>query len=205
MSSVSIAHHRFYENVEGDPSMSSPLATAALELPSPPVEFNPFLPEFHENPYPFYHRLRSVDPVHWSDLAGRWVLTRYSDCVAVLRDATRFSADPNTWSGFPDLVATLGGAGPLLEMEKDWMLLKDPPDHTRLRTLVTKAFTPRVAEGMRPRVQAIVDDLLDDVQAAGRMDLIADLAFPLPTIVICEMLGVPLSHRKSSRRRIRQR
>jgi cytochrome P450 len=176
--------------------MSTPSAAAALDLSSLPVEFNPFLPEFRENPYPFYHRLRSADPVHWSDLAGRWVLTRYSDCVAVLRDATRFSADPNTWSGFTDFVSAQGGPGPLMEMEKDWMLLKDPPDHTRLRTLVTKAFTPRVAEGMRPRVQAIVDDLLNNVQAAGRMDLIADLAFPLPTIVICEMLGVPPEDRE---------
>ncbi len=176
--------------------MSSQSATAELELPSPPVEFNPFLPEFHKNPYPFYHRLRSVDPVHWSHLAGRWVLTRYSDCVAVLRDATRFSADPNTWTGFPDLVAALGGPGPLMEMQTNWMLMKDPPDHTRLRTLVTKAFTPRVAEGMRPRVQARVDELLDSVRAAGRMDVIADLAFPLPTIVICEMLGVPVEDRE---------
>ncbi|MSQ48245.1 MAG: cytochrome P450 [Deltaproteobacteria bacterium] len=176
--------------------MSSQPATAELEMSSPPVEFNPFLPEFHENPYPIYHRLRSVDPVHWSDIAGRWVLTRYSDCVALLRDATRFSADPNTWNQFTEFVAAQGGPGPLTEMEKDWMLLKDPPDHTRLRTLVTKAFTPRVAEGMRPRVQAIVDDLLDAVQATGRMDVIADLAFPLPTIVICEMLGVPPEDRE---------
>lgn len=170
-------------------------SAAALDLSSLPVEFNPFLPEFHENPYPFYHRLRSLDPVHWSDIAGRWVLTRYSDCVAVLRDATRFSADPNTWSGFTDFVAAQGGPGPLMEMETNWMLLKDPPDHTRLRTLVTKAFTPRIAEGMRPRVQAIVDNLLDNVQTAGRMDLIAELAFPLPTFVICEMLGVPVEDR----------
>ena len=175
-----------------------PMQPAATELdPSTlPVEFNPFLPEFRENPYPFYHRLRSSDPVHWSDLAGRWVLTRYSDCVAVLRDSARFSADPNTWNGFADFVAALGGPGPLMDMQTKWMLMKDPPDHTRLRTLVTKAFTPRVAEGMRPRVQAIVDGLLDEVQAAGRMDLIAALAFPLPTIVICEMLGVPAEDRE---------
>jgi pimeloyl-[acyl-carrier protein] synthase len=176
--------------------MSTQPATGDLDLSSLPVEFNPFLPEFRENPYPFYHRLRSVDPVHWSDIAGRWVLTRYGDCVAVLRDATRFSADPNTWSGFPDFVAAQGGPGPLMEMQTNWMLMKDPPDHTRLRMLVTKAFTPRVAEGMRPRVQAIVDNLLDDVQAAGHMDLIANLAFPLPTIVICEMLGVPVEDRE---------
>lgn len=174
-----------------------PISSAtALDSFSLSVEFNPFLPEFHENPYPFYHRLRALDPVHWSDMAGRWVLTRYSDCVAVLRDAARFSADPNTWSEFTNFVTAQGGPGPLMEMQTNWMLMKDPPDHTRLRTLVTKAFTPRIAEGMRPRVQAIVDDLLDKVQAAGCMDLIADLAFPLPTIVICEMLGVPVEDRE---------
>ncbi len=176
--------------------MSLQPATAEIEVALPPVEFNPFLPEFRENPYPFYYRLRSLDPVHWSDIAGRWVLTRYSDCVAILRDATRFSADPNTWNGYADFVVAQGGPGPLLEMETHWMLMKDPPDHTRLRTLVTKAFTPRVAEGMRPRVQARVDELLDSVRAAGRMDVIADLAFPLPTIVICEMLGVPVEDRE---------
>ena len=166
-------------------------ATAEPEPFSGPVEFNPFLPEFRENPYPFYHRLRSADPVHWNEFTGRWILTRYRDCVAVLRDSARFSADPNSWSGFAEFLAAQGGPGPMVQMQTKWMLLKDPPDHTRLRTLVTKAFTPRVAEGMRPRVQAIVDHLLDEVQAGGRMDLIATLAFPLPTIVICEMLGVP--------------
>lgn len=157
------------------------------------VEFNPFNPEFRLNPYPFYHRLRTVDPVHWSDIANRWVLTRHADCIAVLRDATRFSADPYKWDAFEEfLQAQGGGDSPLLRMQTNWMLMKDPPDHTRLRTIVTKAFTPRVAEGMRPRIQAIVDALLDKMQAAGKMDVIADFAYPLPTVVICEMLGVPV-------------
>jgi cytochrome P450 len=158
-----------------------------------PVEFNPFDPEFRLNPYPFYHRLRAEDPVHWSDLAGRWVLTRHADCVAMLRDAARFSADPYKWDAFEEVLQAQGGAdSPLWRMQTNWMLMKDPPDHTRLRTLVAKAFTPRVAEGMRPRIQAIVDGLLDAVQGAGKMDLIADFAYPLPTMVICEMMGVPV-------------
>ncbi len=161
------------------------------------VEFNPFDPEFRLNPYPFYHRLRATDPVHWSDIAGRWVLTRHADCVAVLRDATRFSADPYKWDGFVEFLQAQGGtSGPLIQMQTNWMLMKDPPDHTRLRTIVTKAFTPRVAEGMRPRIQAIVDGLLDNVQAAGKMDFIADFAYPLPTVVICEMLGVPVEEQE---------
>lgn len=171
-------------------------ATQAIVEPdwtARPVEFNPFDPEFRLNPYPFYHRLRTEDPVHWSDIAGRWVLSRYADCVAVLRDAARFSADPYKWDGFLEFLQTQGGEGsPLLRMQTNWMLMKDPPDHTRLRTIVAKAFTPRVAEGMRPRIQAIVDGLLDEVQAAGKMNLIADFAYPLPTMVICEMMGVPV-------------
>lgn len=159
------------------------------------VQFNPFLPEFHNDPYPFYHQLRAVDPVHWSELIGFWVLTRYADCVAVLRDTTRFSADPHNWVGFADFLQAQGGAGPLVQMQTKWMLMLDPPDHTRLRTLVTKAFTPRVVEGLRPRIREIVDGLLDEVQSVGRMDLIAALAYPLPTIVIAEMLGVPVEDR----------
>jgi cytochrome P450 len=76
------------------------------------------------------------------------------------------------------------------------MLFTDPPDHTRLRSLASKAFTPRVVEGMRERVQRLVDDLLDQVQGAGRMDIVADLAYPLPVTVIAEMLGVPLDRRE---------
>lgn len=158
------------------------------------VEFNPFDPEFRANPYPLYHRLRAEDPVHWSSLAGRWVLSRHADCVVVLRDTARFSADPYKWDGFQEFLQTLGSEeSPLLRMQTSWMLMKDPPDHTRLRTIVTKAFTPRVAEGMRSRIQAIVDGLLDKVHAAGQLDLIADFAYPLPTMVICEMMGVPVA------------
>ena len=94
------------------------------------------------------------------------------------------------------LQAQGGASGPLIQMQTNWMLMKDPPDHTRLRTIVTKAFTPRVAESMRPRIQAIVDGLLDKVQAAGKMDVIADFAYPLPTVVICEMLGVPMEEQE---------
>jgi cytochrome P450 len=160
-----------------------------------PIEFNPFLPEFCADPYPLYQQIRAADPVHWSAFLGFWVLTRYADCVTVLRDAARFSADPRNWSGFEDIVQALGGRGPLLQMQTKWMLLLDPPDHTRLRTLVNKAFTPRVVEGLRPRIQEIVDSLLNDVQGASSMDVIADMAYPLPVIVIAEMLGVPTEDR----------
>jgi cytochrome P450 len=175
-----------------DAPAANPVSDPAITAP---IEFNPFLPEFRADPYPLYHQLRSADPVHWSAFLGFWVLTRYADCVTVLRDAARFSADPHNWAGFEGVVQAMGGPGPLLQMQTKWMLLLDPPDHTRLRTLVNKAFTPRVVEGLRPRIQEIVDSLLDDVQNAGGMDLIAELAYPLPVIVIAELLGVPAEDR----------
>jgi cytochrome P450 len=151
------------------------------------VLYDPYAPEFIADPYPFYHRLRAEDPVHRS-ATGAWVLTRYDDVVMVLRDE-RFGR-----KGFEPLLAALFGAEagqPLVTS----MLFRDPPDHTRLRSLVNRAFTPRVVEGLKPRIQEIVDGLLDDVRDRGTMDVIADLAYPLPITVICEMLGVPGSDR----------
>src|SRR5438128_8556809 len=146
--------------------------------------FNPMDPEFLADPYPTYHRLRAEDPVHQSPL-GFWVLTRYEDVAAVLRDA-RFIKEP-----LAALVAARFGS----EVPRGVglsMLDRDPPDHTRLRSLVSKAFTPRVVEGLRPRIQAIVDSLITRAEAAGSMDLIEEFAYPLPVNVICEMLGVPV-------------
>ena len=147
-------------------------------MASPELEFNPFLPEFHANPYSFYHRLRAADPVHRTPM-GLWVLTRYDDVVAVLKDP-RFGRE-----GFDQIMANVYGEGARS------MLFRDPPDHTRLRGLVSQAFTPRMIERMRSHIQDIVDRLLDRVQNANAMDVIADLAYPLPVTVICEMLGVP--------------
>ncbi|PYO09521.1 MAG: cytochrome P450 [Candidatus Rokuibacteriota bacterium] len=142
-------------------------------------------PEFLADPYPTYHRLRAEDPVHQSPL-GFWVLTRYDDVSAVLRDP-RFIKEP-----LAALVAARFGA----EVPRGVglsMLDRDPPDHTRLRGLVSKAFTPRVVDGLRSRIQQIVDELITRVQAAGSMDVIEEFAYPIPVNVICEMLGVPLA------------
>jgi hypothetical protein len=147
------------------------------------VSFNPMDPEFIADPYPTYHRLRTEDPVHHSPL-GFWVLTRYDDVVGVLRDP-RFAKE-----AIAALVAArYGAAMPSMGLS---MLDRDPPDHTRLRSLVNKAFTPRVVEGLRPHIQQIVDGLLERVESVGSMDLIEEFAYPLPVIVICEMLGVPV-------------
>jgi len=158
------------------------------------VQYNPFIPEVHANPYPMYARLRAEDPIHWSALMEAWVLTRYDDVVAVLTDS-RFSADRRqARNRFADEIARREEEfGPFGRTRT--MLTSDPPEHTRLRRLVSKAFTPRMVEGLRPRIQEIVDELLDAVAQNGRMDVIRDLAYPLPVIVIAEMLGVPPEHR----------
>jgi pimeloyl-[acyl-carrier protein] synthase len=146
--------------------------------------FNPMDPEFLADPYPTYHRLRDEDPVHHSPL-DFWVLTRYEDVAAVLRDP-RFIKEP-----LVSMVAARFGVTvpPGVGLS---MLDRDPPDHTRLRSLVSKAFTPRVVEGLRPRIQKMVDDLITRAEAVGTMDLIEEFAYPIPVNVICEMLGVPV-------------
>ena len=148
-----------------------------------PVTFNPFDPNFRIDPYSAYRRLRSEDPVHRSPL-GALVLSRYADCVAVLKDR-RWSSDVRNavQPGFEPDLDVLGDARPFLFL--------DPPDHTRLRGLVSKAFTPRVVEALRSRIQEIVDDLLDNVAGDGLLEVIHDVAYPLPVTVISEMLGVP--------------
>jgi pimeloyl-[acyl-carrier protein] synthase len=156
------------------------------------VLFNPLLPEFHADPYPFYKRLREKEPVHQSPM-GFWVLTRYDDCVAVLRDQ-RFGREE-----FQQMLTAVYGDDTEKPALPRSMLFRDPPDHTRLRALVSKAFTPRMIETMRDHIQEIVDRLLDRVNDAGRMDVIEDLAYPLPVTVICEMLGVPVDDHASIR------
>jgi len=145
--------------------------------------FNPLMPEFHSNTYPFYRALREEDPVHQSPL-GFWVCTRYDDAVMILRDP-RFGRE-----GMAKRMEARLGLTQDTSRARD-MLFQDPPDHTRLRALVSRAFTPRVVEVMRPHIQEIVDGLLDRVEGARAMDVIEDLAYPLPVTVICEMLGVP--------------
>lgn len=146
-------------------------------------DFDPRSPAFRADPYPYYDMLRAFAPVfHW-EAWNIWFLTRHEDCATLLRDNRLGHA--TGYAGVPE------NQRPLVEMQAEWLLLKNPPDHTRLRGLVHKAFTPRIVEQMRAKIQEITDRLLDKVQDSGRMDLIADLAYPLPVTVICEMLGVP--------------
>ncbi|MGH8906684.1 MAG: cytochrome P450 [Egibacteraceae bacterium] len=151
-------------------------------------------PEFRQDPYELYARMRREDPVYRSS-QGIWYLTRYADVEAALHDP-RLSNDGERFRRWQVRQTGRDDLGRLQERLGRSMLSADPPDHTRLRKLVNRAFTPRRVQGLRPRIEAIVDELLDAAVVAGpTMDLIAALAYPLPITVICELLGVPLSDR----------
>ncbi|MCU1374529.1 MAG: cytochrome [Actinomycetia bacterium] len=150
--------------------------------------FDPLEPGFTTDPYDQYARLRAADPVHRSAL-GPWVLSRYEDVNRLLRDpSTSVDRDSSTGTRNQVLVDAFGERR---NRGTRSMLNADPPDHTRLRRLVSKAFTPRMVEGLRPRAQAVTDALLDAVDGP-EVDLIAAVAFPLPFTVICDMLGMPV-------------
>jgi len=152
--------------------------------------FNPLSPDFIADPYPFYHRLRAIDPMHLSP-RGFHVASRHADITSILRDK-RFGKDfvgRMTRRYGPQILEE-----PVYRSMSRWMLQQDPPDHGRLRGLVVRAFTAQRVEDMRPRIQQIVDEIIDRVEPRGHMDLIADFAFRLPVTVICEMLGIPDEH-----------
>ncbi|HEX6271357.1 MAG TPA: cytochrome P450 [Anaerolineales bacterium] len=152
-------------------------------------------PEVRADPYPFYAELRSRDPVHWDESLGFWVITRYADIAAVYAD-TRFSRAQGLRRGFerlPEVEQRI--AEPVYHSFSKTMFYSDPPYHTRLRGLVNNAFTPNAVDRMRPYIQSTVDGLLDTIQANGKMDAIHDLAYPLPILVISQMLGLPAEER----------
>jgi hypothetical protein len=172
---------------------------AAKNEPTTEPLFNPLSPDFIRDPYPHYERLRATDPVH-VNAHGAFVLSRHADASLVMRDK-RFGKDyveRQIRRYGPKVMEE-----PVFRSMSHWMLQQDPPDHTRLRGLVVKAFTARRVEDMRPRIQEVVDQTIDAVIANGRMDLIEDFAFRLPVTIICDMLGIPEEHRevfyKSSR------
>ena len=171
------------------PGAASTAAPAGVS-PGPTLSLYRLLePEVLADPYPLYRRLRDEDPVHWDPFLHAWVVTRYSDVMQVL---STFSADrtptPKQLTGMG-----LGDLTPIAQVMVQQMLFMDAPAHTRLRGLCAEAFTPHRVEAMRSHIQEIANRLLDRVQAAGRMEVIADFAAPLPAIVTAEMLGVPTS------------
>jgi pimeloyl-[acyl-carrier protein] synthase len=145
------------------------------------------VPETLADPYPLYARLRTEDPVHWDPFLHAWVVTTYDEVLEVLHS---FSAER---SPTPEQLTAMGlsGLNPIAEVMVRQMLFMDPPAHTRLRSLTSQAFTPRRVEELRDHIEDIVERLLDAVTPLGRMDMIADLAIPLPCIVTAELLGVP--------------
>ncbi|MBR0899863.1 cytochrome P450 [Bradyrhizobium tropiciagri] len=155
--------------------------------------FNPLAPEFIRNPYPHYERLRRLDPMH-VNAHGAFVASRHAEASLVLRDK-RFGKDyvERTIRRYGPKIMD----EPVIRSMSHWMLQQDPPDHTRLRGLVVKAFTARRVEDMRPRIQHVVDETLDRIIPQGRMDLIEDFAFRLPVTIICDMLGIPEEHREA--------
>jgi pimeloyl-[acyl-carrier protein] synthase len=167
-------------------------------VPLPEI-FDFFLPEFRQNPYSFYQRLRELDPIHWGisyepGIAGMWHVARYTDILQILRDQ-RF-----THQAPPDnSVSSVGNAqadfvDPLQlysTLSRQSLLFADPPSHTRLRALVSRAFTPRMIEGLRPRVEETASALLEAAQKRGRLDVVNEYALPLTITIIAEMLGVP--------------
>ena len=140
-----------------------------------------------QDPYERYDQLRSEDPVHWNEGAQVWVLTRYQDVMDALRDPRLSSVSMGA------LIQEAGdgeGAKALERTFRDMMIFSDPPNHTRLRSLANKAFTPGVLEGIRSQVQNAADRLMDDVKDQGSMEVISQFAYPLPALVISEVLGV---------------
>jgi cytochrome P450 len=167
---------------------------------SAPARFNPLPPEFVVDPHPQLHRLRAEDPVHYSSALGVWVFTRYADVMLAMHDR-RFSSMGGRWNQYQRFFLRGGSTeSPMADLYSKWMLQLDPPDHTRLRGLVNKAFTPRVVEAMRPRVERMVDEFLEPHLKSGTMDIVKDLAYPLPILVISDLLGVPRSEYVNVRR-----
>lgn len=159
--------------------------------PASPVVFDPFAPGFHDDPFSLYRRLREEDPVHWSPL-NVWILSRHADISTVLRDTARFgNADPYFGEVPGQDPAVKEMSASLNQMLGVLLPFMDAPGHSRIRSLIAQAFTPRRAEQLRDQIGAWVDGLLDELDPGEVVDLVPALATPLPVMVICELLGVP--------------
>jgi len=157
-------------------------------------DYRAFCQERLQDPYPLLRRLRTEDPVHWCEPMKLWVVTRYADVDAGLRDP-RFSSDRSDMYAQalpPDLKAAVQ---PLLDHLSKWIQYTDDPDHGRLRKLVNQAFTPKVLAALRPRIGTLVEELLGRLPRGKRFDIIEGFCAPLPATVICEMIGVPVAER----------
>lgn len=162
-----------------------------MTAPGADVLYNPMHPSYAADPYPALHRLRTAEPVHFSPLLKVWVLTKYADVAAALR-APELSAAARNWSGYERFFLRPSIEQNVLDdMYQRWMLQLDAPDHTRLRALTGRAFTPRAVQRMRGTIAGVADAMLDRVGPDGRLDVVRDFSFPLPVTIISKMLGVP--------------
>src|SRR3954468_4794034 len=169
---------------------------SARNLEAAPSLYHLFDPDILANPYPLYHRLRSERPVHWDPFLHSWVVTRYTDVIRVLHHfSAKRTPTPEQLTG-----KGLSSMNPIAQVMVRQMLFLDAPDHTRLRALASAAFTPARVERLRSHIQEIVDGLLDPVVHMGKIDVIKDLAGPMPAIVTAEMLGVPSADHEQLRR-----
>lgn len=159
-----------------------------------------FDPATIANPYPVYDRLRTEDPVHWDEELNTWVLTRYEDIEAALHDPRLSSNRVETLRKVNSPEVSEATRQALKATLSKWALFLDPPDHTRLRNLANKAFTPRVIENLRKHIEDIVRELLAPAAPVGSLDVVRDFAYPLPAIVIAEMLGVRREDRELVKR-----
>jgi cytochrome P450 len=152
-------------------------------------------PETNANPFPEFARLRAEDPVHWSPAMKAWIVTRYDDVKQVALNNRQISADRLMPFFKTNAEYQRGSIESLVRYLTHWMVFRDPPDHTRLRRLFTKAFTPTAVEDLRANIEGVVGHLIDGMEAKARrgeiVDYIADFAYPLPASVIMDLLGVP--------------
>lgn len=190
-----------HSGVSGAAAVQDAEVGASAEL----EQFDPKAPEVLHAPYPIFHRYREADPVHWgvaglAGFPGAWYLFRHEDGIRTLKDdrlgkqrrTVTYSGgggDPSREDGGKPPVPE--AAKPFFQLASNFLVHQDPPDHTRLRSLVSKAFTPRAVEAMRPRIVELTDQLIDGVEDRAEMDFITDFAFPLPVAVISDMLGLP--------------
>ncbi|QRK07154.1 cytochrome P450 [Archangium violaceum] len=156
----------------------------------PSVQFNPYAPGFDANPYPALEKLRTEAPLFYWEQGRGWLVSRYEDAVAVLRDNKRFSPDRAEWE-FASVLGSAAMVPELAELNKNGLFALNAQDHARVRKLVSPALTPRAIERLRPEIQAIVDEILDGVAAKGRLDVVNEFAERIPARVIGSMLKIP--------------
>jgi cytochrome P450 len=157
----------------------------------PPLQDDLLAPELVDDPYPALAALRESDPVHWSDAHRGWLVTRYDDVADGLKDHKRLSSDrigPLLQKMSPERRAEIGA---VMELLQEFMIAKDPPEHGRLRKLVTRAFRPARVEAMEQQITAVADELLGDFIDHRHTDFAARIAYPFPATVIAELIGAP--------------